>query len=109
MDGTIGAREVIVTTAAWPDYVFGPGYRLRPLSEISAYIKTNHHFPDIPSEAEVKEKGVKVGEMQSMLLAKVEEVMLHMIQQEAQNQELRQRIAQLEAREAGSTAPAVRP
>jgi hypothetical protein len=101
--GTVGAEEFIVTNTGWSDYVFQPGYRLRPLSEVGAYIQANHHLPDIPSEAEVKEKGVSVGEMQSKLLAKVEELTLHMIQAdernnrlEKQNRELRDRLARLE-------------
>jgi len=101
--GTVGAQEFIVTNTGWSDYVFQPGYRLRPLREIGAYIRANHHLPDIPSEAEVKAKGVSVGEMQSKLLAKVEELTLHMIQAdernnrlEEQNQELRDRLARLE-------------
>ncbi len=107
--GTVGAQEFIVTNTGWSDYVFQPGYRLRPLSEIGAYIQANHHLPDIPSEAEVKEKGVSVGEMQSKLLAKVEELTLHMIQAdersnrlEQQNQELRDRLARLEKGAAAS-------
>ena len=110
--GTVGAEEFIVTNTGWSDYVFQPGYRLRPLSEVDAYIQANHHLPDIPSEAEVKEKGVSVGEMQSKLLAKVEELTLHMIQAEErnnrleeQNQELRDRLARLEKGAAG-VAPA---
>jgi hypothetical protein len=107
VNGTVGAKDVIVTNTGWADYVFRSGYRLRPLSEVNAYIEAHHHLPDIPSEAEVKEKGVSVGEMQAKLLAKVEELTLHMIQQEKDNQELRERIAQLETRAAGSGAPAV--
>ena len=104
--GTVGAEEFIVTNSGWSDYVFRPGYRLRPLSEVGAYIQANHHLPDIPSEAEVKEKGVSMGEMQSKLLGKVEELTLHMIQQEKENQELRQRIARLEQYAAAGTTPA---
>ncbi len=100
--GTIGATEVIVS-ATGADYVFDPGYRLRPLSEVAAYIQQNHHLPDIPSATEVKEKGVSVGEMESKLLAKVEELTLEMIQVSEQskqiakeNQRLKERIARLE-------------
>jgi predicted DNA-binding protein YlxM (UPF0122 family) len=121
VNGTIGTKDVIVTNTGWSDYVFQPGYRLRPLSEVSAYIQTHHHLPDIPSEAEVKEKGVSVGEMQSKLLAKVEELTLHMIQQdkenrdlrehmtqqEKENKELRERLAQLEKGAATDSTPAV--
>jgi hypothetical protein len=97
--GTIGAEEVLVTSTG-ADYVFRPGYRLQPLSEVAAYIQANHHLPDIPSEAEVKLQGMGVGAMEAKLLAKVEELTLHMIQAEKQNQEqnqeLRERLARLE-------------
>ena len=103
VEGAIGARDVIVTNAAWADYVFHPGYRLRPLSEVSAFIQEHHHLPDIPTEAQVQEQGVSVAEMQAKLLAKIEELTLHMIQAderntrlEEQNQELRAHMAQQE-------------
>jgi len=115
VNGQIGAKDVIVTNSGWSDYVFQAGYRLRPLSEVNAYIQANHHLPDIPSEAEVNEKGVSVNEMQKKLLAKVEELTLHMIRQEKdnhdlrdQNRELQDRIARLEARTSVTSAPAVR-
>ena len=104
--GTIGAEEVLVTSNG-ADYVFQPGYRLRPLSEIAKYIEANHHLPDIPSTAEVKQRGMGVGEMEAKLLAKIEELTLHMIQAdernnrlEKQNQDLHDRIAHLEAQPA---------
>ncbi len=87
----------------WSDHVFNPDYQLRPLKDVAEYIQENHHLPDIPSEAEVKAKGVSLGEMQSKLLAKVEELTLHMIEEhdrntrlEQQNRDLQQRIARLE-------------
>ncbi len=103
-----------MTNTAWSDYVFRPDFRLRPLSEVNAYIQQHHHLPDIPSEAEVKEKGYSVSEMQAKLLAKVEELTLHLIRQdtenqdlrahmrrqEKQNRQLRHRLAQLERRSA---------
>jgi hypothetical protein len=92
VEGTIGAREVIVTTSPWADFVFRPSYRLRPLSEISQYIQANGHLPDIPTEAEVKEKGISLGDMQAKLLAKVEELTLHLIQQDKENHELREQM-----------------
>lgn len=105
VNGTIGAKEVIVTNTGWPDYVFRPGYRLRPLSEVAAYIRANRHLPDIPSDAEVKAHGVSVGEMQAKLLAKIEELTLHMIREherndwlEKQNQELRDEIRKIKER-----------
>jgi hypothetical protein len=81
--GTIGAQEVIVA-ASGADYVFQPGYRLPPLAEVADYVKANHHLPEIPSAKEVEEKGVSLGEMQSKLLAKIEELTLHMIRMQEQ-------------------------
>ena len=112
VNGNITAQEVMVTNTGWSDYVFQPGYRLRPLREIRAYIQANHHLPDIPSESEVKEKGASIGEMQAKLLAKIEELTLHMIEAderndrlERQNRELRKRVASLE-KKAASAPPA---
>jgi hypothetical protein len=93
--GTIGAEEVLVTSTG-ADYVFEPGYRLKPLSEVASYIQTNHHLPDIPSADEAKQKGMGVGEMEAKLLAKVEELTLHLIQQDKENRELQARVTQLE-------------
>jgi hypothetical protein len=104
VNGTIRTKEVIVDTA-WSDYVFKPGYRLKSLKEVAVYIKANRHLPGIPSEAEVKEQGVSVGQIESKLLAKVEELTLHMIQAEERNDRLEQenrkfqeRITRLEGR-----------
>ena len=113
VNGNITAKDVMVTNTGWSDYVFQPGYRLRPLREVGAYIQANRHLPDIPSEADVKEKGVNVGEMQVKLLAKIEELTLHMIRADdrnhrldRQNQELRGRIARLEKGAAVGVKPA---
>lgn len=102
VNGTIQAKEVIVNTG-WSDYVFSPNYRLTPLGEVAAYIQDNHHLPEIPSASEVQERGVSLGEMQAKLLAKVEELTLHMIKSEErsnrlelQNRELQGRVESLE-------------
>jgi hypothetical protein len=97
--GTIGA-EVVIVSSTGADYVFQPNYHLSPLSEVATYIEQNHHLPDIPSAKEVQARGVNLGDMQTKLLAKVEELTLHMIQLEQQNQELKDRIARVE----GNTA-----
>src|SRR5271157_436190 len=105
VNGIVQAKEVLVNTG-WSDYVFDPSYRLKPLSEVASYIKTNGHLPDIPAAKEVEAKGVSLGEMQSKLLAKVEELTLHMIEADQENRELQERIARLEAeqRTAGGDA-----
>jgi hypothetical protein len=113
--GAIQAYEVVVNTS-WSDYVFHPAYRLKPLTEVAAYIQRNHHLPGIPSAAEVRENGVSVGEMQSKLLAKIEELTLHAIQSEErntrleqQNRDLQERMARLEGRTAHAQPAPDRP
>ena len=96
VNGTIGTREVVVTSSGWADYVFRPDYRLQPLREVAAYIRENHRLPDIPTEVEVKENGISVGEMQAKLLAKIEELTLHVIEAEKRADSAERRILQLE-------------
>jgi hypothetical protein len=79
--GAIQAYDVTVNNM-WSDYVFDPGYRLAPLGEVAGYIRDHHHLPDIPSAEEVQQKGVSIGDMQAKLLAKIEELTLHMIEAE---------------------------
>ncbi len=92
--GSIHATSVVVETG-WSDYVFDKDYRLAPLSEVEAHIKAEKHLPGIPSAAEVAEKGVSLGDMQSKLLAKVEELTLHLIEQEKRIARLEQENRQL--------------
>jgi|SRR5579872_3572278 len=105
VNGTIGAREIIVSNSGWPDTVFEPGYRLLPLAGLASFVKENHHLPGIPSREEVAVNGVSVGDMQSKLLAKIEELTLHLIrldeqnsQLETKNRALEKRVAELEER-----------
>ena len=81
VEGKIGAREVVVTLDGWADFVLEEDYQLTPLNEVEQHIKQNKRLPDIPSEKEVLENGVSLGEMQSKLLQKVEELTLYMIEQ----------------------------
>ncbi|MCC3157551.1 hypothetical protein LJ737_09890 [Hymenobacter sp. 15J16-1T3B] len=98
VEGTIGARGVHVRAfgAAWPDYVFLPTYRLRPLGEVAQFIALNHHLPDVPSAAEVEKNGIDVAAMDAVLLRKIEELTLHMIELQKQNEALQERLRKLE-------------
>jgi hypothetical protein len=81
VNGNIRAKEVLVTLDGWSDFVFNENYELTPLNELEAQIKSEGHLPNIPSEAEVKESGVNLGEMQAKLLQKIEELTLYVIDQ----------------------------
>ena len=80
VNGTIHAKEVKVDLTGWSDFVFAPTYKLKPLTEVEQYIKTNNHLPEIPSAKEVEQNGVSLGDMQAKLLQKVEELTLYSIE-----------------------------
>lgn len=89
-NGIVRAREIIVDDANnWPDYVFKDDYYLVPMDELREYITANRHLPNIPSAKEIEENGVHLAEMNRLLLEKIEELTLYMLQQE-------ERIRQLE-------------
>jgi len=105
VEGTIGARRIKVHTASWADYVFDSSYRLMPLNAVEKYIQDNKHLPEVPAAAKVAREGVDIGENQVLLLKKIEELTLYIIEQnkrmEAQGRQLQEQgeeIRQLKAK-----------
>jgi hypothetical protein len=96
VEGMIGAREVQVVASSWPDYVFDESYKLDALDDVEQMIKTDKHLPGIPSKEEVEKDGVKLGEMQTKLLQKVEEMTLYLIEQNKKIDNQNERIQRLE-------------
>jgi hypothetical protein len=80
---------VRVTQATWPDYVFEEKYPLLPLPELSQFVKSNKHLPEIPTEKEVSENGLDLGDMNALLLKKIEELTLYVIDLQKQVDELK--------------------
>jgi hypothetical protein len=82
--GGIIAEKVRVATSgttSWADYVFDKDYKLRSLTDLDNFIKTNKHLPDIPTTTEVTENGVDLAQTQVLLLQKIEELTLYVIEQ----------------------------
>lgn len=97
VDGNICAKEVRVSLSGspcWPDYVFANDYDLMKISDLKKYIQANSHLPGIPSAAEVEGYGVELGATTELLLQKIEEMTLYIIQ-------LEERIQQLENKKGG--------
>jgi len=82
VNGKIKASEIRVDGAGAPDYVFEPGYKAETLEALESYIKTNKHLPDVPSAKEFERDGIAVGEMNKLLLKKIEELTLHLIEKD---------------------------
>lgn len=82
VNGTIHSKSVVIDLNGWSDYVFKKDYRLPSLSDVKAYIDQNQHLPEIPSEQEILKKGLNVGEMNNLLMKKVEELTLYLIEKD---------------------------
>ncbi len=94
VNGKIGAKDVQVETASttWPDYVFAKDYHLPSLTEVEKYIQENKHLENVPSAKEIEKNGHSLGEMDKILLKKVEELTLYVIQQQKEIEELKKKL-----------------
>jgi hypothetical protein len=97
INGLIKAKEVIVSLDGyWSDYVFDKDYSQLSISDLEKYINENKHLPDIPSAKEVKENGINLGEMDALLLKKIEELTLYIIDLKKENELLKLRVDNIE-------------
>lgn len=92
VNGTITADEIKVENVDGADFVFEDDYELPTLEETEQFIKTNKHLPGIPSADEMQEEGLTLGEMNILLLKKIEEMTLYMLQQKNEIEELKKQM-----------------
>ena len=96
IDGNVLCEELKVKKSEnWPDYVFQDNYKLMPLEELEEFIKQNRHLPEIPTAAEVNQNGVNIGEMNVILVKKIEELSRYIIDQQKQIEDLRRKVENL--------------
>lgn len=98
VSGGIITEKVRVATNGtpfWADFVFEPTYKLRPLGELEKFIQDNKHLPEIPSTADVTQNGIDLAEMQALLLQKIEELSLYVIEQNKKIDKLQKRVNSL--------------
>jgi hypothetical protein len=95
-NGGVYAKSVSVQTTGWPDYVFKKDYKLPELNYVKQYIDQKQHLPEMPSAREIEKDGMNVGEMNKLLLKKVEELTLYLIEKDKQVEDLQKRVAKLE-------------
>jgi sugar lactone lactonase YvrE len=73
-----------------PDYVYEPTYDLKSINELEEYVFNNKHLPNVPDMNDFKKwKNLSVGDRDMLLLEKIEELSLYII-------ELNKRIEKLE-------------
>jgi hypothetical protein len=110
VNGVLTSQKVRVTPSGWSDFVFDNNYALRSLPELRRYIAANKHLPDVITAAQVKELGVDLGDNAAVLLRKIEELTLYLLQHDqlledskaanekldAENKKLRAELSSLE-------------
>lgn len=74
-------KVALRSTANWADYVFANDYKLMPLNEVEAFVKSNKHLPGISSADKLVNEGLDLGEMQGKQMEKIEELTLYAIEQ----------------------------
>jgi hypothetical protein len=99
VNGAIHSKEVKVDMDILPDYVFDKNYNLPSLKQVQKYINQYHHLPDVPSAAEVAKDGLKLGEMNAILLKKVEELTLYLLEKDKEVKELQKRLLIIEQKQ----------
>lgn len=76
----------IAANNGWADYVFNKDYKLMPLNDLQTYISDKGHLPEVPTTEEAIANGIELKEMNILLLKKVEELTLYLIDQNKINQ-----------------------
>ncbi|MDP2424236.1 MAG: hypothetical protein U1C46_10215 [Bacteroidales bacterium] len=95
-NGEIHAKKFRASINPWPDFVFDPAYNLSPLCDVEQFIHTNRHLPGIPPAAQVEKEGIELGEMNALLLMKIEELTLYLIGQEKEINLLKEKLLLIE-------------
>lgn len=91
----IFTKAVVKQNANWPDYVFANDYDLYPLTLVEQFIKVNKHLPEVPTAKEIEKNGLDIGNNQTLLLKKIEELTLYLIEQNRSINDLKKENEQL--------------
>lgn len=75
-------RVAVYNSTGWADYVFDDQYKLMGLDSLRTFIRDNNHLPDVPTTAEVMQTGNDLAETDKILLEKIEELTLYILQLE---------------------------
>jgi hypothetical protein len=100
VEGSIRARKIQVDNPSlgWSDFVFDENYQLPTLEYVESFITNNHHLPDVPSASEVAANGIDLAQMDAILLQKIEELTLYLLQLKKENDSLKEKIILLETK-----------
>ncbi len=93
--GKVACKEVRVfnnTSGYWADFVFDKEYKLMPLIDVEKYYKNNNHLPNIPTAQQIMEHGNDLAKTDALLLQKIEELTIYLVQQQKEIEALKNQI-----------------
>ncbi len=91
----INSKGITLAVDNVADYVFDKDYNLLSLNEVDQFISKNKHLPGLPKGTDLENNGMNVAEMSNLLLEKVEELTLYMIELKKENELLKSEINNL--------------
>ncbi|GAB2769742.1 hypothetical protein GCM10027275_10300 [Rhabdobacter roseus] len=91
-------KVALKSTDEWRDHVFRDDYKLRSLNETEAFIKEHRHLPGVPSAEEMVKQGNDLHRTEAILLEKIEELTLYLIELNKKNEQLTQEVERLKLR-----------
>jgi hypothetical protein len=97
VNGAVRAKEFFVETG-WADFVFQDDYELPSLGEVKTHIEEHGHLPGVPSSAEVQKNGLEMGQAQTLMMQKIEELTLYVLQLSDENAALKENSTELQSR-----------
>ena len=69
------------TQLAVPDYVYETDYSLKPLDQLNTFVQESKHLPGVPDMDDLDSwKDMSVGDRDMVLLEKIEEMSLYILQ-----------------------------
>jgi hypothetical protein len=93
--GTNSTANIFVTQQNWSDFVFDKNYKLMPLNELESFYQKNHHLPNVPTTKDIQANGNNLGQTDAVLLQKIEENTLYIVELKKQLEAQQKLIEQL--------------
>ncbi len=89
VEGKIVTNELHIKNPLVADFVFEEDYQLSSLDEVELFIRANGHLPGVPSGEKMLKDGVDMAEMNQVMLKKIEELTLYVIELKKESEQLK--------------------
>ena len=90
-----GTAGIYINQTNWADFVFDKNYTLMPLNEVENFYKENHHLPNVPTTKDIQTNGNNIGQTEVVLLQKLEELTLYIVDQNKEMEKMKLEIKKL--------------